>query len=287
MVATVALIMSLAACGGDDDGGDDARPTSTTAPTSTSEATSTTTATTTTAVPTTVAPATTAAAQPHTAAPPATVASAPTAPPASAAPAATPGPPPPVGPAFQAAVAPIDESIRARMTHSWRPGCPVPLEDLRYVTVLHWNDAGQAVQGELVVHADAADAIVRAFGRLYEIGFPITRMQLVDVYGGDDRASMRANNTSAFNCRAVAGTSSWSEHAYGRAVDVNPLVNPWVRGGSVDPPEGRSYADRSNRVPGGLYAGDDAVRAFTDVGWAWGGTWRNTKDYQHFSASGR
>jgi hypothetical protein len=173
------------------------------------------------------------------------------------------------------------------MPHSWRPGCPVPLEDLRLVTVRHWNENGQAVYGELVVHADAADAIARAFGAIYSARFPIARMQLVDVYGGDDGASMRANNTSAFNCRSVAGTSSWSEHAYGRAVDVNPLVNPWVRGGAVDPPEGRPYVNRGNRVPGGIYAGDAVVQAFAAVGWGWGGNWSGTKDYQHFSANGR
>lgn len=163
----------------------------------------------------------------------------------------------------------------------------MPLADLRLVTVSHWNDAGQVSTGELVVHADQADAVARVFGDLFALRFPISRMQLVDEFGGDDGASMRANNTSAFNCRPVAGTSTWSQHSYGRAVDVNPLVNPWVRGDTVDPAEGRSYADRRNQVPGGIYAGDAVVQAFAAIGWTWGGTWSSAKDYQHFSANGR
>ena len=108
------------------------------------------------------------------------------------------------------------------------------------------------------------------------------------MYQADDQASMRANNTSAFNCREIDGRpGTWSQHSYGRAVDVNPLVNPWVRGSQVDPPEGAPYADRSARVPGGLYAGDDAIAAFAAVGWEWGGNWSGSKDYQHFSANGR
>jgi hypothetical protein len=196
--------------------------------------------------------------------------------------------PPDTGPPYGATIAPIDETVRGRMTYSWRDGCPVPLEDLRLLTLPHWDDAGESVLGELVVHADAADAMVEAFGRLYALRFPIARMELVDVYLGDDDASMRANNTSAFNCREIDGQpGTWSQHSYGRAVDVNPLVNPWVRGSQVDPPESASYADRSTRVSGGIYAGDEVVTAFAAVGWKWGGNWSGSKDYQHFSANGR
>jgi hypothetical protein len=174
------------------------------------------------------------------------------------------------------------------MSYSWRAGCPVPLEQLRLLTLPHWNDAGQSVRGELVVHADAADAMVEAFRQLYEQRFPIARMELVDVYQADDQASMRANNTSAFNCREIDGRpGTWSQHSYGRAVDVNPLVNPWVRGSQVDPPEGAPYADRTQRHPGGIYAGDAVVAAFASVGWEWGGAWATSKDHQHFSANGR
>ncbi len=189
----------------------------------------------------------------------------------------------PVAP-FRAAIATV---TAAQLGASWRPGCPVPVEQLRAVDVTYWGYDGQLRQGRLVVHADQAERVVRALRALYDARFPIERMTPIDAYGGDDQASMRANNTSGFNCRVVAGTSRWSEHAFGRAIDVNPLVNPYVRGSSVDPPEGAPYADRGRREQGMIHAGDDAVAAFAAVGWGWGGSWSNGKDYQHFSASGR
>lgn len=169
---------------------------------------------------------------------------------------------------------------------SWREGCPVPLEHLRYLTVSHVDMDGAVRTGELVVHQDVVEPVLGAMRDLYEMGFPITQMRLVADFGGDDDASMRADNTSAFNCRTIAGTDRWSNHAYGQAIDINPLRNPYVRGGSVDPPEGAAYADRSNRRPGMLHAGSPAVAAFTDRGWDWGGSWSSGQDYQHFSATG-
>ena len=155
------------------------------------------------------------------------------------------------------------------------------------MTVRHWNDAGAVATGELVVHADSADAIARVFGELYAQRFPITRMQLVDVFGADDNASMRANNTSAFNCRPVAGTDRWSEHSYGRAIDLNPVENPYVSGSTVSPPAGAAYLDRGDARPGMVRRGDAVHRVFTQMGWGWGGDWSSSKDYQHFSATGR
>jgi hypothetical protein len=130
------------------------------------------------------------------------------------------------------------------------------------------------------------------FGELYERRFPIRRMRLVDEYDGDDDRSMAANNTSAYNCRRVAGSDRWSEHAYGKAIDLNPVQNPYVRGGSVAPPEGVPFADvdRSQEatVPRGVVTdGGPVVRAFRRIGWEWGGYWNASKDYQHFSLSGR
>jgi hypothetical protein len=173
------------------------------------------------------------------------------------------------------------------MTSSWRPGCPVPLEDLRLLTLTYWGFDGDVHRGELVVHEDQARAIREVFRALFKARFPIERMKLVDVYGGDDDRSMAANNTSAFNCRAVAGSSSWSEHAYGRAIDINPIQNPQVRNGLVSPPAGSRYLDRSRRRRGLIRADDVVVRAFAAVGWRWGGSWTSLKDYQHFSVSGR
>jgi len=142
--------------------------------------------------------------------------------------------------------------------------------------------------GRLVVHRDADSDVLRAFRSLLHARFEIRRMKLIDRYGGDDRRSMNADNTSAFNCRFVAGTSRWSEHAFGRAIDVNPVENPYVTpSGHVSPPAGRRFAERSRRASGMVHRGDAAHRAFARVGWEWGGDWPGTKDYQHFSATGR
>jgi hypothetical protein len=191
---------------------------------------------------------------------------------------------------FTSEVAPIDAALAARMTGpggSHRPGCPVALEDLRYVTVSFLGFDGGAHQGELVVHADAATAVVTALRAAFDAGFPIERMELVEAYGGDDDASMAANNTSAYNCRPIAGGASWSQHAWGRAIDVNPLRNPYVTATRVRPPEGRAFVDRTVAAPGMITADSAIVRAFSAVGWKWGGSWRSSKDWQHFSATGR
>jgi D-alanyl-D-alanine carboxypeptidase len=190
-------------------------------------------------------------------------------------------------PGFHGSSAPIDAATGQRMRWSWRPGCPVPLADLRLVRADHWGFDGRVHRGELVVHQQAAADVLWVLARLYRERFPIQRMRLVDAYRGSDDRSMAANNTSGFNCRRVAGSASWSEHAYGRAIDLNPLRNPYVAGGHVSPPAGRPYADRSPHAPGMVHAGDAVVRSFAAVGWRWGGSWRSAKDYQHFSSTGR
>jgi poly-gamma-glutamate synthesis protein (capsule biosynthesis protein) len=182
----------------------------------------------------------------------------------------------------------IGAGLRARMRYSHRPGCPVPLSDLRYLRLPYVGFDGRTHTGELVVHEDFARAVVGVFGRLYEARWPIRRMRLVDDYQGDDNRSMAANNTSGFNCRRVAGSDAWSNHAYGAAIDINPRQNPYVTGSSVAPPAGVRFAtiDRSigASVPvGTVRTGDVVVRAFARIGWEWGGTWLTSKDYQHFS----
>lgn len=171
---------------------------------------------------------------------------------------------------------------------SWRPDCPVPVEDLRWLEVSHWDDEGAAVTGAVVVHAEHADDLAAVFERLFEAEFPIHMMRPITEFGGDDNASMAANNTSAFNCREISGRPGvWSQHAYGGAIDINPLVNPWVRGSRVDPPEGAPFVDRDASVAGLIVAGDVVTEAFADIGWGWGGEWTSTLDYQHFSHNGR
>lgn len=175
----------------------------------------------------------------------------------------------------------------AELGDSWRDGCPVAVDELRWVELTHWDYDGNATSGVLVLHADHVDDVIAVFGRLFEARFPVESMQPITAFGGDDNASMRANNSSAFNCRVIDGTTRWSQHAYGGAIDINPLVNPWVRGDRVDPPEGAAYVERDPAVPGLIVAGDIVTEAFAAIGWRWGGDWDNTLDYQHFSHDGR
>ncbi len=189
-------------------------------------------------------------------------------------------------PMYASSISPVDDALAARMSASWRPGCPVPLTDLRYVTVTHVDFDGAVRTGELVVHADVAEGVTRVFAQLFELRYPVRSMRLVDDFGADDTASMYADNTSAFNCRAITGGTAWSEHAYGRAIDVNPVENPYVLGGHVGPRTGRAFVSRPE-APGVIRADDAVVRAFEAEGWQWGGYWDSPTDYQHFSTTGR
>ncbi|MEX2210904.1 MAG: M15 family metallopeptidase [Gaiellaceae bacterium] len=192
-------------------------------------------------------------------------------------------------PPFQGTISPIGPELRSTMTGlSWRPGCPVGFKRLRLLTVSHWTFAGGVRTGRVVVHESVAAPVLQALRRLYARRFPIRRLRLVDAYGADDFRSIEADNTSAFNCRRVAGTSRWSLHAYGLAIDVNPIENPYVSSdGSVSHRASRPYVDRSRIRPGMAYAGGALVEAFRSIGWGWGGTWSGVKDYQHFSSTGR
>ena len=189
---------------------------------------------------------------------------------------------------FEGSVSPIDAATRARMTASWRPGCPVAISDLRLLRLTYVGFDEAIHSGELVVHASRARAVLGVFEELFETRFPIERMELVDVYDGDDDRSMAANNTSAFNCRpSTRASGTWSQHAYGLAIDINPLQNPYIaRSGRVEPPEGSAFADRSQAARGLIRRDDVVVRAFERIGWSWGGDWSLAKDYQHFSANG-
>ena len=180
------------------------------------------------------------------------------------------------------------ETVTAEDLHaSWRTGCPLPVEELRLLRLPHWGFDGAVHDGTIVVADDVADDVIAIFGELYEARYPIEKMEPVDAYGGSDEASTAANNTSAFNCRRATGGAGWSEHAFGRAIDLNPLQNPYVRGDTVLPPQSARYLDRSLTDTGVIHEGDAAVTAFTARGWVWGGTWTTLKDYQHFSPSGR
>lgn len=176
----------------------------------------------------------------------------------------------------------------ADLPGSWRPGCPVDPTDLRKLELSYWGFDDQPHTGALVVAATEADAVIGVFRRLYDGRFPIRRMEPIDVYGGSDEASMAADNTSGFNCRrAVAsGPPQWSAHAFGKAIDINPVENPYLLEGDVLPPAGAAFVDRANVRPGMAVRGGELVAAFAAAGWSWGGGWANP-DYQHFSSTGR
>jgi hypothetical protein len=188
-------------------------------------------------------------------------------------------------PPFAHTVSPV---TRAQLPHSWHPGCPVAPSALRRVHLAYWGFDGQVHTGALVVNEGAVRDVVVVFRRLYGARFPLRRMRPIDAYGGNDERSLAADNTAAFNCRYVvgAGPRRWSQHAYGLAIDVNPVENPYLEGGRVHPRTGRAYLDRSRFRPGMAVRGGVLVRAFAAVGWQWGGRWRGTPDYQHFSATG-
>jgi D-alanyl-D-alanine carboxypeptidase len=193
-------------------------------------------------------------------------------------------------PAFHGRAERLDAATRVRMSGlSWHRGCPVGLGELRLLTLTHWGFDDEAHRGRLVVNRDAATAMLEAIRTLFRLHYPIRQMRLVDAYGADDHRSMAADNTSAFNCRFVAGSGGvWSEHAYGRALDLNPLENPYVtESGYVSPPAGAPYADRSRQAQGLIHRGGPVVAAFAAAGWQWGGNWHWPKDYQHFSTTGR
>jgi len=176
------------------------------------------------------------------------------------------------------------ERVRwAELRHSYRRGCPVPPGQLRTVRVSHWGFDGNPQTGAVVVARRVAPQIVTVFRKLWSARFPIKRLRPVSAYRGDDDRSMAADNTSAFNCRFVGGTSRWSMHAYGEAIDVNPVENPYVQGARVSPPAGRAFLDRGRYRKGMAMRGGVLVRAFASVGWRWGASFG---DYQHFSTTG-
>lgn len=195
---------------------------------------------------------------------------------------------PQAAPTFRGSIATGRDAVRNKVRWSWRRGCPVGPVELRLLRADYWGFDKRVHRGELIVHRDHARRVLVVLGKLFKAGYPIQRLKVVDAYRADDDRSMAANNTSGFNCRRVSGSSSWSEHAVGRAVDLNPLRNPYVtRGGRVSPPAGRPYANRARRAAGMIHANDLVVRAFAAAGWRWGGYWSGSRDYQHFSSTGR
>ena len=194
---------------------------------------------------------------------------------------------PPARP-FGADVLAISDEIRARIAGvSWREDdarCP-RVADLAYVRVDHVTFDGGTARGELIVAAALAARAVALFRRLYALGFPIRQLRLVDDFGASDDASMAADNSSAFNFRVVAGTDVLSQHALGRAIDINPVENPWRRPDRLLPAEGAAFADRAAIRPGMIVRPGPVVAAFDEQGWEWGGDWRHAFDDHHVAWS--
>lgn len=185
----------------------------------------------------------------------------------------------------------INDNLFSRMwLKSWKENCPLDRSELRYLKVLHRNADGKPQRGEMVVNAAIADKVTGIFRQLYNAGYRIERMVLVDNYNAEDEASMQANNSSSFNFRFISGTTKISKHGYGLAIDINPLYNPFVLrqdDGSwhIEPVTGNAYAfDRENRqdIPYKIDHNDLAYKLFTEAGFEWGGDWTTRKDYQHF-----
>jgi poly-gamma-glutamate synthesis protein (capsule biosynthesis protein) len=185
----------------------------------------------------------------------------------------------------------ISKDIEKQMIkgNSHKYDCPVELKNLRYLNLDYIDFSGNTKVGELIVHKSVAREIVEIFEYLYEIEFPIKKMTLVSNYNADDFLSIEDNNTSAYNCRPIANTSRWSRHAYGKAIDINPIQNPYIsKSGKISHKESLKYQNRTHKDLSNskdksmLINNDNAVRIFKVYGWIWGGDWITIKDYQHF-----
>jgi hypothetical protein len=186
----------------------------------------------------------------------------------------------------------ISDEIFSRMwLKSWKENCPLDRSELRYLKVLHRNADGKPQRGEMVVNAAIADKVLAIFMQLYEAGYRIERMVLIDNFDADDETSMRANNSSSFNFRFMTGsTTKISKHGLGLAIDINTLYNPYVKQKSdgtwhIEPATGEEYAfNRENRsdIPYKIDHEDLAYKLFAAAGFEWGGDWTSLKDYQHF-----
>jgi hypothetical protein len=188
-------------------------------------------------------------------------------------------------PAFSSSVSAV---TAAQLGATWHAGCPVDPSQLRLLQLSYWGFDNQAHVGTIVVNESVVPAVITVFSDLYAARFPIQEMIPEAAYGGNDNAAAAADDTSGFNCRyAVApGPPSWSVHAFGEAIDVNDVQNPYYDGTIVIPPAGAAYQDRSDVRPGMAVPGGTLVEAFASVGWQWGGRWTGSPDYQHFSSTG-
>jgi hypothetical protein len=193
---------------------------------------------------------------------------------------------------FQSSIRPLPTKLEAQLRgRYWRPGCPVPLSDLRLLTIGHWGFDGRLHTGQLVVHEDAAGPLAGVFRRLYEVRFQIRHMRLADMYGPRRSQPADGDVSGSFSCRRAVpspcggGSGNWSNHAYGLAIDINPVENPYVGCGMTRDRTALGYVDRTPHRRGMVRPA--VIDAFRSIGWEWGGDWSgDTKDYMHFSHTG-
>ena len=184
--------------------------------------------------------------------------------------------------------------VREMRGTTWKPGCPVPLTDLRLIRFNYWDFDGEVERGPMVVHEDVAADVLWVFGRLFRVRFPIMHVELAEEFvpeAFEARISSRRSVTYSFNCRPVVTPTGpledFSQHSYGWAIDINPVQNPYVLpNGFVRNLMARRYVDRSRRLAGMIHDGDVVVRSFAAIGWEWGGRWSGGRDYMHFSYTG-
>ena len=177
----------------------------------------------------------------------------------------------------------LSQSIIEKISgKSYRENHDIGLDELAYLQMLFVDFHGSTQRGEMIVHYSLAKEVLEIFSELYKAGYQIEKMRLVDEYDADDERSMADNNSSAFNYRVVADTDIISMHGYGRAIDINPLNNPYIVGSKIMPANAVKFADRSKNFPHKIDHNDLCYKLFKQRGWTWGGDWKTQKDYQHF-----
>jgi hypothetical protein len=191
--------------------------------------------------------------------------------------------PPPPSDVFESEVsAPVPASVLARST--WREECPVSLDDLAYAQVSFYGFDGLFHTGELIIQRDVVDDLVRVFEELHQMRFPIEEMRVTTQEAVDAPPTGDSNNTSSFVCRPAVNSGTWSRHAHGGAIDVNPFHNPYVKGDLVIPELASAYLDRERELPGMITPEIEVL--FADFDWGWGGNWNSSNDWMHFSDTG-
>ena len=178
---------------------------------------------------------------------------------------------------------PVPNAVKVRMQgKSMKDDASISFDELRYLTLPYYDFEGHIKKGEMVCNKAISHDLLCIFRALFSRAYPIYSIRLVDDFNADDEASMQANNTSCFNYRTVAGTNTLSRHAFGMAVDINPLQNPCVKGSRIQPKTAADYVDRDKDFLHKIDEDDFCKEVFVSFGFTWGGDWRSMKDYQHF-----